>query len=103
MYQMGGKYWRAWNERIRRMYPEHQRKSPPDLYGSWDPDTALLNGGRLFSTSMSILALESYYRFSPILGTEAPPVDDVGGGRKGENPGAKPGGEAPPSTGKDGK
>jgi hypothetical protein len=74
MYQMGGRYWRAWNERIRRMYPENQRTSPPELAGSWDPDSAVLNGGRLFSTAMSILTLESYYRFSPLLGEDAPPV-----------------------------
>jgi hypothetical protein len=68
MYQMGGRYWRAWNDKIKRMYPEHQRLSPPELHGSWDPDTAILNGGRLFSTAMSILSLETYYRFSPLLG-----------------------------------
>lgn len=66
MHQMGGRYWKAWNEKIRTMYPENQRTSPPHLAGSWDPDSALLNGGRLFSTAMSILALESYYRFSPL-------------------------------------
>jgi hypothetical protein len=110
MYQMGGKYWRAWNERIRRMYPEHQRKSPPDLYGSWDPDTALLNGGRLFSTSMSILALESYYRFSPSLGDEQPPAEEEKQKPRGPAPvggdkpagGAKPG-DKPSGNGKDGK
>jgi HEAT repeat protein len=73
MYQMGGRYWRAWNEKIKRMYPENQRTSPPELIGSWDPDTALLNGGRLFSTAMSILSLETYYRFSPLLGEAEEP------------------------------
>ena len=34
IYQMGGPYWRVWNERVRRMYPENQRTSPPDLVGS---------------------------------------------------------------------
>lgn len=70
MYQMGGRYWRAWNERIKKMYPEHQCLSPPSLAGSWDPDTAKLNGGRLFSTSISILTLETYYRFSPHLAAQ---------------------------------
>lgn len=93
MYQMGGKYWRAWNERIRRMYPEKQRVSPPELAGSWDPDTALLNGGRLFSTAMSVLTLESYYRFSPLLGDEAPPPD-AGDGAEKKVPPPSPG-EAP--------
>ncbi|MDA1194579.1 MAG: HEAT repeat domain-containing protein [Planctomycetota bacterium] len=75
MHQMGGRYWRAWNEKIKKMYTEKQRTSPPDLVGSWDPDTAVLNGGRLFSTAMSILALESYYRFSPLL-EQAPEKDE---------------------------
>ena len=65
MHQMGGRFWRAWNERIKRMYPEKQRRSPPELDGSWDPDTAVASGGRVFSTAMSILSLETYYRFSP--------------------------------------
>ena len=43
---------------------------------SWDPDTAVLNGGRLFSTSMSILALESYYRFSPLMGKQGDEKDE---------------------------
>ena len=68
MHQMGGRYWRAWNQKIKKMYPDKQRKSPPELAGSWDPDTAVLNGGRLFSTAMSILSLETYYRFSPLMG-----------------------------------
>jgi hypothetical protein len=32
------------------------------------------HGGRLFSTAMSVLTLETYYRFSPLLGDDAPPV-----------------------------
>ena len=68
MYQMGGRYWRAWNQQMKRMYTEKQRSSPVELQGSWDPDTAVLNGGRLFSTAMSILSLETYYRFSPLMG-----------------------------------
>lgn len=92
-YQMGGKWWRAWNERIRRMYPEKQRTSPPELSGSWDPDTAVLNGGRLFSTAMSVLTLQSYYRFSPLLGDEAPLPDMAEGADKkgGAPPAAGPG------------
>jgi len=83
MHQMGGRFWRHWNEKIRRMYPEKQRRSPPDLFGSWDPDTAVLNGGRLFSTAMSILSLETYYRFSPLLG-EVDAAEDGGGGDDGK-------------------
>jgi len=67
MHQMGGRYWRAWNEKIKTMLPENQRVDPPALAGSWDPDTAVLNGGRLFSTSLAIMTLETYYRFSPLV------------------------------------
>jgi hypothetical protein len=67
MHQMGGRYWRAWNEKIKSVLPSHQRKEPPELAGSWDPDTAVLNGGRLFSTAMGCLTLETYYRFSPLM------------------------------------
>ncbi len=84
MHQMGGRFWRHWNEKIRRMYPEKQRRSPPELFGSWDPDTAVLNGGRLFSTAMSILALETYYRFSPLLG-EVEPAEEGGAEEEGED------------------
>jgi len=86
MHQMGGRFWRHWNEKIRRMYPENQRRSPPEMYGSWDPDTARLNGGRLFSTTMSILALETYYRFSPLLG-DVEKAGDGGGGKDPPQPG----------------
>jgi HEAT repeat protein len=67
MHQMGGRYWRAWNEKIKTVLPANQRTEPPELAGSWDPDSAVLNGGRLFSTSMGILTLETYYRFSPLM------------------------------------
>jgi hypothetical protein len=71
MHQMGGRYWREWNEKIKTMLPENQRRDPEDMVGSWDPDSAVLNGGRVFSTAMAILTLETYYRFSPLL-EEAP-------------------------------
>jgi hypothetical protein len=78
MHQMGGRYWRAWNEKIKTMLPENQRRQPDELVGSWDPDSAVLNGGRIFSTAMAILTLETYYRFSPLL--EEPPETGTTGG-----------------------
>ena len=68
MHQMGGSYWRAWNEKIKTMLPENQRNDPPAMAGSWDPDSAVLNGcACTFSTSMAVLTLETYYRFSPVM------------------------------------
>jgi HEAT repeat protein len=80
MHQMGGRYWRAWNEKIKTMLPENQRRDPEDMVGSWDPDSAVLNGGRIFSTAMAILSLETYYRFSPLL-EDVPDADPAAGKR----------------------
>ena len=77
MHQMGGRHWRAWNQKLKRMYPAHQRKSPPNLAGSWDPSTTRFGGGRLLSTPLAIMCLETYYRFSPLIGTP----EDEGGGK----------------------
>lgn len=74
MYQMGGRYWRAWNEKIKVMLPANQRVDPPALAGSWDQDTATSNGGRLFATCMAVMTLETYYRFSPLM---LPSDDDL--------------------------
>jgi hypothetical protein len=67
MHQMGGRYWRAWNEKIKVMLPERQVKEPPENAGSWDPDTVRIGGGRLFSTASAVMSLETYYRFSPLM------------------------------------
>ena len=91
MYQMGGRYWRAWNEKIKAILPENQRVDPPLLSGSWDPDTAVLNGGRLFSTAMAVMTLETYYRFSPLM----LPSDDDLKVKKGPKGAAAPGMDAP--------
>ena len=94
MYQMGGRYWRAWNEKIKAILPENQRVDPPAVAGSWDPDTAVLNGGRLFSTCMAVMTLETYYRFSPLM----LPSDEDTKGKKAPKPGepAMDGGTGPP-------
>jgi hypothetical protein len=97
MHQMGGPFWRQWNERIKNVLPPNQKKNPEELEGSWDPDTAVLNGGRLFSTAMACLTLETYYRFSPLmLSTEE---DEASAKKK-----ARAGNDgAPPAPAMDGK
>ena len=67
MHQMGGRYWRSWNERIKQVLPSHQRIDPEDVAGSWDPETRVFGGGRLFSTTLACMTLETYYRFSPLM------------------------------------
>ena len=71
MYQMGGRYWRAWNERIRRMYPENQRTSPPELAGSWDPVGPWgPDGGRVYATALMAMCLEVFYRYHRVFGAK---------------------------------
>lgn len=66
MYQYGHKPWRQWNGRVRDLIVSGQRTT--GLYaGSWDPtSTWSPYGGRIYSTVMSTLCLEVYYRFLPL-------------------------------------
>jgi hypothetical protein len=66
--QEGGEAWDAWNEKMSRLLvllqvgDEHGSAA-----GSWDPrDRRAAIGGRVYSTAMSILCLESYYRYAPL-------------------------------------
>ncbi len=67
MFQMGGDYWKKWNEAMKQMLLPNQRKGG-DEDGSWDP----LGGGddkmagRVYMTAMGALCLEVYYRYLPI-------------------------------------
>jgi hypothetical protein len=66
MYQYGGEPWQTWNEALRDRLIADQVKTG-DLAGSWDPkDRWGLYGGRLYSTTLSTLCLEVYYRFLPL-------------------------------------
>jgi len=66
MYQHGGAAWRTWNERVRDLLIAEQHTSGEqagswDPYGRWGP-----YGGRIYSTALSTLCLEVYYRFLPL-------------------------------------
>ncbi len=66
MYQFGGRPWQRWNISLRDMLISRQRVSG-SLAGSWDPEGKWGKyGGRLYSTALSTLCLEVYYRFLPI-------------------------------------
>lgn len=66
MYQYGGDEWGVWNGRIRDLLVRDQR-TDAHAQGSWDPHTPWGDfGGRVFSTAMSTLILEAYYRFLEI-------------------------------------
>jgi hypothetical protein len=64
MFQMGGDYWKKWNEALQGSLLSHQRKDG-DAAGSWDviggADDEM--GGRVYMTAMGALCLEVYYRY----------------------------------------
>ncbi len=66
MYHMQGKYWKAWNERLRDMVVSTQITRGP-MAGTWDPvDAREKTGGRICSTALRLLMLEVYYRHLPL-------------------------------------
>jgi hypothetical protein len=68
MYQLQGAYWARWNDALQTTLVDSQRTSGP-LAGSWDPVTLWDGyGGRVYSTALSALCLEVYYRFLPLYG-----------------------------------
>jgi len=76
MYQFGGEPWQKWNGSLRNLLVATQRKDG-HAKGSWDPRGAWgPYGGRIYSTALSTLCLEVYYRFLPLyqLGGKKAPV-----------------------------
>lgn len=66
MYQLQGPYWERWNEALQRRLLSTQR-TDGTAAGSWDPDRVWGGyGGRVFSTALSALCLEVYYRYLPL-------------------------------------
>ncbi len=66
MYQFGGQPWDQWNSVVRDTLIGEQRQDGP-LAGSWDPKGPWgPYGGRLYSTALSTLTLEVYYRLLPL-------------------------------------
>jgi hypothetical protein len=70
LHHMEGKPWRAWNEEMRKILPEHQVTRGRER-GSWHPggDRWGAEGGRLYVTRLSIYILEVYYRHLPLYRT----------------------------------
>jgi hypothetical protein len=60
--EAGGQVWRIWGGRLAELLPQHQRLDLPEVYGSWDSDVKFDDHGRLFSTALACLVLESWYR-----------------------------------------
>ena len=68
MYQMDGKYWKAWEKAMKPAMVDTQRGDGA-AKGSWDPNGPWgHSGGRVYSTATMVLCLESYYRYGRVLG-----------------------------------
>jgi len=70
MFQGGGEFWNDWNKKFRDPLIEKQVKGRGlEFDGSWDPQGITYGGqgGRVYTTAMSVFCLEIYYRFLPVL------------------------------------
>jgi hypothetical protein len=66
-FHMGGPQWERWNVALQAALLPLQRHDPGPLAGSWDPDGVWGgHGGRVYSTALSALTLEVYYRHQPL-------------------------------------
>lgn len=67
LYQMQGEVWREWNQSLKQRLLQTQVPAYGSEPGSWDPDKLWGGyGGRVYSTAMSCLCLEVYYRYLPM-------------------------------------
>jgi hypothetical protein len=68
MYQMGGKHWRAWNKAMKPAVVDSQ-ETLGSVKGSWEPNGPWgMIGGRVYSTALSVLCMEVYFRYAKVLG-----------------------------------
>lgn len=69
MFQAGGEFWDDYNKAFRDPLIDKQvRGRGPQFDGSWDTGIQYgQQGGRVYSTAMSVFCLEIYYRFLPVL------------------------------------
>jgi len=67
LHHAGGSSWRKWNDVMKEALPSLQIQAGRER-GSWPPqgDPHGAAGGRLYSTVLSILCLEAYYRHMPL-------------------------------------
>lgn len=65
--QVHSEVWDLWNRRTRDTLIGLQRAGEGPLAGSWNTNLRWgAQGGRVFTTSLAVLTLEVYYRYSPI-------------------------------------
>jgi hypothetical protein len=75
MFHMRGKYWQAWNDRLRPLLVGEQVQRG-SLSGSWDPERPVPDrwgpqAGRIYVTTLNLLSLEVYYRHLPLYDSTA--------------------------------
>jgi hypothetical protein len=69
IFQAGGERWTKWNNTVRDMLVNAQKKTADCFDGSWDWKDTKFPGhttGRIFSTAYCCLSLEVYYRYLPV-------------------------------------
>ncbi|MBU0753717.1 MAG: terpene cyclase/mutase family protein [Planctomycetes bacterium] len=71
MFQMGGKHWNDWKDKMIDAVVENQITEAGNEQGSWDPqvDPWGDSGGRVYSTALCVLCLEVFYRYDNVLGS----------------------------------
>lgn len=63
LFQLGGEPWKIWNRALLQTLLPRQRTDGPEA-GSWDPDSVWGNyGGRVYTTALATLCLQTYYRY----------------------------------------
>jgi len=66
-FHAGGPQWDRWNAQLQPTLVSMQRRDGGPLDGSWDPDPVWgPHGGRVYSTALSAMTLEVYYRHQPL-------------------------------------
>lgn len=81
LHHVRGNAWKTWNEAMKQAVCEHQTKTGLET-GSWDPtrpswDRWSSEGGRLYTTVLSICLLEVYYRHLPLYKVLSSPAPDT--------------------------
>jgi hypothetical protein len=74
LFQRQDQAWQIWNEALKAHLVSTQNSNGA-LAGSWEPRCIWAGyGGRIYSTAMSCLCLEVYYRYLPIYQNSSPPT-----------------------------
>ena len=64
LFQVGGRPWKTWNTALKRTLTKSQVKKRGCAQGSWDPIGVWgYSGGRVYSTALTALTLEVYWRY----------------------------------------